>query len=186
MSVEGRQVPLLAVSNVGGQEQINFQVPFELGAPAVARVEVNNNGSIGGAGNVPLVRVQPGIFEWAPQGGTARYAAAVKVDGSVVSPSNPVSRGDAVSLFLTGLGPVLPILRTGELGPANPPAVTWLQPVVGVAGLGAPVLFSGYAPGYLGLYQVNIVIPDAVPVGTLNLDVVVDGVPSQTSKIAVQ
>jgi len=38
----------------------------------------------------------------------------------------------------------------------------------------------------LGLYQINIVIPDAAPAGSVNLDVVVDGVPSQSSKIAVR
>jgi uncharacterized protein (TIGR03437 family) len=186
VTVEDRQVPLLAVSDVAGQEQINFQVPFELGTPAMARVEVNNNGSIASLGNVPLLRVQPGIFEWVPQGGSTRYAAAVKLDGSVVSPGNPVSRGDVVSLFLTGLGPVLPILQTGQVGPADPPVVTYLQPVVGVGGLRAQVLFSGYAPGFLGLYQINIVVPDAAPVGAANLDVVVDEVASQTSRIAVR
>jgi uncharacterized protein (TIGR03437 family) len=186
VTVEGHQVPLLAVSNIGGQEQINFQVPFEFGVPAMARVEVNNNGSIATIGNVPLLRVQPGIFEWASQWSSTKYAAAVKLDGSVVGPTNPVSRGGIASLFLTGMGPVLPILQTGQVGPADPPAVTYLQPVVGVGGLGAQVLFSGYAPGFLGLYQINIVIPGAAPVGAVNLDIVVDGVPSQTSRIAVQ
>jgi uncharacterized protein (TIGR03437 family) len=83
------------------------------------------------------------------------------------------------------MGPVLPILRTGEIGPAHPPAVT-LQPWVGVGGLQAPVLFSGYAPGFLGLYQINIVIPGAAPTGAVNLDVVVDRAPSQTSRVALQ
>jgi uncharacterized protein (TIGR03437 family) len=186
VTVEGRQVPLLAVSNVGGQEQINFQVPFELGAPARARVEVNNNGSVATVENVPVLRVQPGIFEYTPQGSSTRYAAAVKLNGSIVGPTNPVSRGEVVSVFLTGMGPVLPILRTGEAGPANPPAVTWFEPTVAVGGIGVEVLFSGYAPGLLGLYQINIVIPDAAPTGSVNLDVVVDGVPSQSSKIAVR
>lgn len=186
MSVEGRPVPLLAVSNVGGQEQINFQVPFELGTPAMVRVEVNNNGSITTMGNVPLLRIQSGIFEWLPQGSSARFAAAVKLDGSVMSPTNPVSRGDVLSLFLTGMGPILPVLRTGEPGPANPPAVTWLQPTVGIGGIGAQVLFSGYAPGFLGLYQINAVIPYTAPAGFVSLQVVLEGVASQSSNIAIQ
>ncbi|MBM3745386.1 MAG: hypothetical protein FJW34_06280 [Acidobacteria bacterium] len=186
VAVEGQRVPLLAVSNAGGQEQINFQVPFELGAPARVRVEVNNNGSVARLENVPVMRVQPGIFEYTPPGSSTRYAAAVKPDGSLVGPTNSVSRGEAVSLFLTGMGPVLPVLRTGEPGPANPPAVTWLQPTVAVGAVGAEALFSGYAPGLLGLYQVNIVIPDAAPTGSVNLDVVVDGVASQPSRIAVK
>jgi len=186
VAVEGQRLPLLAVSNAGGQEQINFQVPFELGTPARVRVEVNNNGSVARVENVPVLRVQPGIFEYAPPGSSSRYAAAVKLDGSVVGPTNPASRGEVVSLFLTGMGPVLPVLRTGEPGPADPPAVTWLQPAVAVGGIAAEVLFSGYAPGLLGLYQVNVVIPDATPTGTVNLDLVVDGVRSETSRIAVQ
>ena len=186
VTVEGRQVPLLAVSNVGGQEQINFQVPFELGVPATVRVEVNNNGSATAIGNVPLLRVQPGIFEWLPQGSTTRYAAAVKLDGSVASPANRVSRGDIVSLFLTGMGPVLPVLQTGQPGPGSSPAVTYLQPTVRIGGLGAQVLFSGYAPGFLGLYQINVLIPDAAPTGAVSLDVAVEGVFSQSSQIPLQ
>ncbi len=186
VAVEGQRVPLLAVSNVGGREQINFQVPFELGAPAGVRVEVDNSGSRATVENVPVLRVQPGIFEYAPPDTSTRYATAVKPDGSLVGPTNPVARGEVVSLFLTGLGPVLPVLRTGEPGPANPPAVTWLQPAVAVGGLPAEVLFSGYAPGFLGLYQINILVPDAAPTGSVNLAVVVDGVPSQTSNTVVR
>jgi uncharacterized protein (TIGR03437 family) len=186
VSVEGHKVPLLALSNVGGQEQINFQVPFELGTPAWARVEVNSGGRTAALQNVPVVRVQPGIFEYTPVGSQITHAAALKADGSVVGPTNPVSPGDAVSIYLTGMGPVLPMLQTGQLGPADPPAVTYLEPVVRVAGKEATVLFSGYAPGFLGLYQINVVIPDTTPSGLANFDVVVDGVPSQTSKIAVR
>jgi uncharacterized protein (TIGR03437 family) len=186
VTVEGHRVPLLALSNVGGQEQINFQVPFDLGTPALARVEVNSGGRIAALQNVPVLRAQPGVFEYTPPGSGVTHAAAVKPDGSVVGPTNPVSRGDVVSIYLTGMGPVLPVLQTGQLGPADPPAVTYLQPVLRIAGEEAQVLFSGYAPGFLGLYQINIVIPDTAPSGLVNLDVVVDRVPSQTSKIAVR
>jgi len=186
LTVDGHRVPLLALSNVGGQEQISFQVPFELGTPALARVEVNSGGRIAALQNVPVLRAQPGVFEYTPPGSGVRHAAAVKPDGSVVGPANPVSPGEPVSIFLTGMGPVLPVVLTGQPGPANPLAVTWLQPTVGIGGIGAEVLFSGYAPGFLGLYQINVVIPYSAPSGLVNLDVVVDGVPSQTSKIAVR
>ena len=49
------------------------------------------------------------------------------------------------------------------------------------------VLFSGYAPGFIGLYQINVRVNENAPVGSaVALDVVVDGVPSQTSRIAVR
>jgi uncharacterized protein (TIGR03437 family) len=185
VSVEGRQVPLLAISRTGEQEQINFQVPFELGAPASVTVVVSNNGATATLRNVPLLRVQPGLFEWVPPG-SPRYAAAVKLDGSVVGPGNPVAPGDAVMLFLTGMGPVIPVVPTGQPGPVSPLAETWLKPTVLIGGIPAQVLFSGYAPGFLGLYQVNVVIPDGAPAGAARLEVLVEGVPSQPSLILIR
>jgi uncharacterized protein (TIGR03437 family) len=185
VSVEGRQVPLLAISRTGEQEQINFQVPFELGAPASVTVVVSNNGATATLRNVPLLRVQPGLFEWVPPG-SPRYAAAVKLDGSVVGPGNPVAPGDAVMLFLTGMGPVIPVVPTGQPGPVSPLAETWLKPTVLIGGIPAQVLFSGYAPGFLGLYQVNVVIPDGAPAGAAKLEVLVEGVPSQPSLILIR
>jgi len=185
VEVEGRRTPLLGVSKVGDQEQVNFQVPFELGAPALARVIVNNNGATAVLTDVPLYRVQPGLFEWVSPGGV-RYTAAVKTDGSVVEPGNPASPGEVVSLFLTGMGPILPVLGTGEPGPADPPAETWLKPVVNVGGLPAQVLFSGYAPGFLGLYQVNLLIPEGLSAAAAKLEVIVEGVASQSSLILIR
>ncbi len=46
---------------------------------------------------------------------------------------------------------------------------------------------GGYAPGFIGLYQINVRVNENAPVGSaVALDVVVDGVPSQTSRIAVR
>ena len=59
----------------------------------------------------------------------------------------------SVTLWATGLGPVQP---SGDL------QVTALQPTVTIAGQPAPVLFSGLAPGWFGLYQVNIRMPDGI------------------------
>lgn len=183
--VEGRYVPLLAVAKRGGQEQINFQVPFELGTPAKVTVIVDNNGATAEARDVSLLRVQPGIFERLA-GDLRRHAAAVKTDGSVVGPENPVARGDVVMLYLTGLGPVVPIVPTGVLGPRNPPAETWLRPTVLIGGVSAPVLFSGYAPDFLGLYQINALIPEGVAPGPAPLEVLIEGAQSQTSLIQIR
>ena len=79
-------------------------------------------------------------------------------------------------------------MQTGQLGPSNPPAVTPQLPRVTVGGVAAQVQFSGYAPGFLGLYQINAVIPTTAPVGSsVELSVVL-GNPtfSKNSRIAVQ
>jgi len=88
-------------------------------------------------------------------------------------------------LFVTGMGPTLPAMHTGELGPANPP-VTYVHPTVLIDSVEAEVLWSGYAPGMVGLYQINLRIPPAARSGVLDLSVVVNGVWSQTSRIVIQ
>jgi len=187
VSIEGVDVPMYLVSNESGVEQINFQVRFDLGTPSRVRVQVNNNGSITTISDVPVLRAQPGIFEYTPAGSSLRYAAAVKLDGTVVGPNNPADRDSVLILFLTGMGPVLPVLQTGQAGPSSPPAETFFRPLVGLAGMGIDVLFSGYAPTFVGLYQVNVRIPRDAPVGSVvNLDVIVEGEASQTSRIAVR
>lgn len=114
VAVEGQRVPLLGICGDEGYEQINFQVPFELGAPARVRVEVYNHGARGMLTDVPLYRAQPGLFEWtAPDG--VRYAAAVKTDGSLVGPGKPAAGGDALALFMTGWGQCCLSSRQGNL-----------------------------------------------------------------------
>jgi adhesin/invasin len=65
------------------------------------------------------------------------------------------------------LGAVTPTVAEGTPAPlsairtANPTTVT-------IGGLSAPVSFAGLAPGYVGLYQINVTVPqvsgDALPV----------------------
>ncbi len=189
VTVSGVQAPLFAVANVNGQEQINFQVPTGLAAPGTVQVQVDNNGSTGSISNVPINPIQPGIFEYTPAGNTSLYAAVLKPDGSVVGPSNPAARGTIVSLFMTGLGPTTPPLSTGQPGPV-PPATT-ATPIVALNNNGVPVLFSGAAPGFIGLDQVNFQIPASAPTGPsikLSVGAYANGSEyySQDSRIAIQ
>lgn len=185
VTVAGRLAPLFTVANVNGQEQINFQVPTEVPAIGAQTVQVNNNGSIGST-NVAITTVQPGIFAYVPPGSSSSYAVIVKPDGSVAGPSNPASRGSTVVMYLTGLGTTSPALSTGQSGPV-PPATTNYIPVVTLNGVSAPVGFSGIAPGFIGLDQINFTIPTDAPVGsTVQLGVSVNGVSSPISTVAVQ
>lgn len=185
--IGGQAVPLFLVRNEGGQEQINFQVRTDIPGPSTATVEVSNNGTTFSIANVPVLRAQPGIFEYTPQGSTLKYAAALKTDGTVQGPNNRIPRGGAFSIYLTGGGPSLPLLPTGQAAPTNPLATTFFQPTVGIGGRGAVVLFSGLAPGFIGLYQINVLVAEDAPVGeAVSLDVIIEGTPSQTTRIAIQ
>jgi uncharacterized protein (TIGR03437 family) len=61
-----------------------------------------------------------------------------------------------------------------------------MNPEVTIDGLQATVLYSGLAPGYLGLYQVNVQLPEDLAPGTRNLSVLVNGARSNAVRISVQ
>lgn len=86
----------------------------------------------------------------------------------------PARVGDFIQLYVTGLGKATPNgdpngspLPTGQNAPAdgNPVYVTVVSPTVTVGGVPAKVFFSGVAPGFAGLYQVNIQVPPGVGAG---------------------
>jgi uncharacterized protein (TIGR03437 family) len=74
----------------------------------------------------------------------------------VVGPANPLARGQVAIVFATGLGAVRP---NGQL------SVTTATVTASLGEMELPVQFAGLAPGYPGLYQVNVLIPAATPPG---------------------
>jgi uncharacterized protein (TIGR03437 family) len=90
-------------------------------------------------------------------------------------------------VFATGLGVVQNPPPAGE-----PASLTTLSPTIPsfasatVGGMPAAVAFSGLAPGYVGLYQVNLAVPPGAPTGNVDLVITINGVASNTAKMAVQ
>jgi uncharacterized protein (TIGR03437 family) len=163
VSVGGTLAPLISVVNQSGQEQISFQVPFELQNATSTSVQVVNNGSSSTVSSVPVLPAQPGIFA-VPLTPSGTTAAVIHLNGQLATSQRPAQAGEIVSLFLTGMGPIQPSVATGALGPV-PPAITTLPVTVSVGGVGCNVLFTGYAPGAIGLYQINFQIPSNIPSG---------------------
>ena len=65
--------------------------------------------------------------------------------------------------------------------------MTLSTPIVSVGGASAPVTFSGLAPGFVGLYQVNIQVPAAcLPAMRFPSRFRLAGVAANTVTIAVQ
>jgi len=105
--------------------------------------------------------------------GIPQDCAANKIPAAAIC-GQPASPGDVIQIYVTGLGratangnPVGNTLRTGDVAPANGSTLykTVDTPVVKIGGLDAQVLFSGIAPGYAGLYQLNVVVPAGAPIG---------------------
>lgn len=168
-----RAAPILAVANVNGQQQINFQVPpiwpsdcsnWATCLPRAFDVSVSvvNNG----AHSVPVAQgfislVAPAIFTTNGTRGAIQHGR----DFRPVTPADPATRGEAVVIYATGLGPVEPEPGAGQPASRAPLSVTLGKISVTVGGKPARVLFSGLAPGFVGLNQVNIEIPADAPAG---------------------
>jgi uncharacterized protein (TIGR03437 family) len=156
--------------------QINVIVPYQASAQWFAHIQVLNNGvysnTVTAAGGLTSV----GVFTSDPEGGTG-YAAALHLDYSLVSRSSPAQIGETVAVFLSGMGAVSLPVADGTAAPSNPPSITTATPVVfllDTAGhyLQATVSFSGLAPGFAGLYQINLKIPTGLVSGDASLEII--------------
>lgn len=146
-------------------EQLNVQIPWELSGRATATAVVSSQGVASPPVTVNLARQAPGIFTLSKDGqgaGAILHAS----DFSLVTTSNPAKIGEIVSIFGTGLGPTAPSVGTGLPVPLEGPLHRSSTPTVTMGSVNAPVLFAGLAPGYVGLYQVDVRIPSNTPVGT--------------------
>ena len=102
-----------------------------------------------------LDALAPGIFTLNSQGTGA--AAVLHEDGvTPVNAQSPARSGEIVVFYATGLGAVTPPLATGAPSTGNR---TVAAATVNIDGIPGEVQFSGAAPGFVGLNQVNVRIP---------------------------
>ncbi len=155
------EAPLLAVVGANGQQQINFQVPYEVGNAAAADVMVTANGVTAVVTQVNISTSAPGVFKVDATHGAIEHGA----DYSAVTPGHPAAPGEIVLVYATGLGTVTPAVSDGASAPLKPLSTTDQSPTVTIGGQAAEVLFSGLAPGKVGLYQLNVRVPKNAPAG---------------------
>ena len=135
---------------------------------------------------IAIAVVSPGIFTLNQQG-TGAGAVLHAVDFQPVSESAPGRPGEFLLIFCTGLGPVQPEVQSGDVASNIPPlAETLSTPLVDIASIPAQVTFSGLTPGFVGLYQVNVQVPVGFLSGTQSVEIIINGVPSNTVTIAVE
>jgi minor extracellular serine protease Vpr len=161
--------------------QVNVQIPWELRGQSSVQVKVSINYSDGNVITLPLADAAPSLF--AGEGG---MAAALDATSQVVTSANPARQGQTLQLFANGLGPVVNQPGSGDPAPSYPLASTMAAPVVTIGGQNAPVVFSGLAPGFAGLYQVNVTVPSGLSPGLQPVSVAMGGRTSKTLNVAVQ
>ncbi len=161
--------------------QINVQVPWELQGQTSAQVKIIIDQFVfGNVVTVPLADASPAFFE------NSGVAAALDQNSAVVTTGNPAKRGQLVQLYMNGLGPVNNQPASGDPATGSPLATTKNAPKVTIGGQDAPVQFSGLAPGFPGLYQVNVTVPSGISAGTAPISLTIGGVTTKASTLPVQ
>ena len=177
LKIGSANAPLFYVSPT----QINFQVPRLANGSYPVSVVLNTQTVA--TGSISVAATQPGIFTINQQG--SGQAAALNGDNTLNGVGNEVTPGSLIQLFATGGGAFQsdPVEGTAPAGATN----TVVPATATVGGLPATVLYSGAAPGLVGVWQVNLRIPTNVTVGpAVPLIVTVGAQASNTVTIAVR
>lgn len=142
---------------------LTVQAPFGLqpGKKTDMRVVYQSNSS--DSVSLDVISVAPGVYTQSANG--KGPVTAVNQDGSMNSLTNPATRGSYVTVYAVGLGTVNPALSTGQVPPSSPLSNTVAAVGAVIDGFTAQVSFAGAAPGYPGLYQVNLTIPAGAGAG---------------------
>jgi uncharacterized protein (TIGR03437 family) len=139
----------------------------------------------GGASNtvsVPVSASATGLFYDAASGA----AIVQNQDYSLNTPSNPAARGSTIIAYFTGSGPVSPAQSDGVPAPATGLVNMTSAYSAKIGSTAAQVTFGGLAPGFIGLGQMNIVVPATLAPGTYPLSITIGSETSNTATIAVK
>jgi uncharacterized protein (TIGR03437 family) len=138
--------------------QINFLVPArQLTGPATVRVA--KQGASGPEVTITLVDSAPALFVDA-----AGFVIATHGDNSLITEEAPARSGEVIVIYATGLGKTNTNPENGEIPPYISQIVALQDLKVGFGGVvasGEQIKYAGISPGSAGLYQINVVIPDA-------------------------
>ena len=188
VTFNGIPAPLLFVSAT----QINAQVPWDVvpgAAAGTATAIVTANGTAFPAFQFQVGLIQPAIFSL-PSG----QAVAINADGSLAGSAgsipgaapHPATVGDPLVILGTGLGAVTPSDGNG-VGSLDALRKATTRPTVLIGGVPAEVSFAGLSPQFVGVNQINVVVPKIATPGVLPIQINSGGVlTSDKITIAVQ
>jgi uncharacterized protein (TIGR03437 family) len=173
---------VLSIANRNGQEQINFQTPFEVRGQSSVKMMVRRDDRFSATVDVPVVEVQPAIY-------TSDGSAAVVVhnaDFTLVTAERPLAPGEYAFFYATGLGQVQNPPATGAGAPQSPLASLIAEAAVTLGGQTCEVQYAGLAPALAGVYQVNFRVPQGAASGARDLAIGVAGTTSAATKVPVR
>ena len=167
--------------------QVNVQVPWELAGQKSANLWLTVGGVWTATQEIKVQDAAPGGFAYTEPSTGKSLASALDLSYNLLGTANPARRGSIIQLYANGLGPLDHTPPTGEPAPgAEPLARLRVLPEVTIGGRPATVSFGGLAPYIVGLYQLNIQVPDDAPTGYQPVVLSVNGVASPPVTLYVQ
>jgi len=140
--------------------QVNVLIPPSL-IPGPALVELENDGIYGPPIQIVLSAAAPVLFQSDPTTVIATHG-----NGPPVTSIAPAQPGEVVVLYATGLGPTAPAALPNQVAQS----AAWIVDIAdfrlflnGSAVDPHSVLYAGVTPGYAGLFQINLRLPDNCP-----------------------
>ncbi len=175
--VGGLPSPILFAS----PHQINFQVPAETPVGGFQEIQVAraSTGEVLASWLFRIDAVSPALLT--VDGTGNGQIAAVNQDGSTNNGGNPAKGGSYITLFGTGQGAVQGAPIDGQATPvspllgANPDLKVFINSDFVPQG---DIEFSGLAPGFVGVWQINVRVPGNVPPGDVPVFVDLEGINS--------
>ena len=140
--------------------QINFLVPYQIAA-STATLYVIRNATAGPMVKVVIANTAPAFFQW-----SGNIAVAQHADGTLISAAAPAQGGEVIVLFAAGLGRTSPDIAYGNVVKQAATILYAAQLQVLLNGAPSPaanILYAGVTPGFAGLYQINLKLPDVLP-----------------------
>jgi uncharacterized protein (TIGR03437 family) len=162
---------------------ITVQIPFELLLPpegVTAELSVSENGNVSkGFSVLPVsanLHVLNGCDAFLPERLKSCSGVVTHGDGTAVTSDSPAKAGETIVIYAFGLGQTSPAAKTGDA--TSMPAPTLRSTIVTVqfdfrpnampsnpyvapksTDIPAPI-FVGLTPGQIGLYQINVKLPE--------------------------
>jgi len=175
--LKAKPVPLLYVSS----SQINFQIPVDATAGASDLVVSSGSGPLAST-SLRVDNTAPGVFLQLK--GDSRRAAALNLDYSLNLPATPTPAGSYISVFLTGIGAVSPVVPSGDAAPISPLSTSSSATSATIGPRPVVIQYTGRAPQSL-TDQVNLQVPVDLPPGEYPVIVTINGVRSNSAIISI-
>jgi uncharacterized protein (TIGR03437 family) len=127
--------------------------------------------TVGGFASAPMpitvAQFQPGIYS-TNQAGSGQGVIVIAGTASLAAPvgafpgSRPVKRGEYLTIYASGLGATTGRPANGAPAPTDRLINAACNTQVLFGKTSVPAAFAGLSPGFVGLFQVNVQVPDTI------------------------